>query len=543
MSRLRAHGFPALGLLLVALASTWPAAAQLGEAIPGHPQSDAYEHLQGYWWVLDELRHGEWPIHATQFGIPEAGSLWFPDTLGAILSLPIQVVLGAPVAYTVVVVAQLWLAMLAAYAMGLSLGGGRAGGWLAAVIFGVSPFALGLVYSGVSEYFHLAPFPLLFLGMLRFLEGRGSWVIPALAWGWLGWANGYYGLFGAVVVLMAAVSTTGATQVILRQCISVGLVATLIAAPNLLATWYSLHQADSLIRSESAPGWDWVYLPANDLLGFVVPGDHFFPDMRARGNHGIRHVAYLGLAGLLVAVPGLRRWWKAALLAGVLALGPTLHVNSKPVRVSGHIVPLPAALLYLPGSPFRGVHHPYRLVVLPMLVLAAAASALGRRPRLAVAASAAVLADTWFVSPAAGPLATASVADPDALPEPGGRWDFPPEYRDRNRQWLGLQAVHGRPVPYTLNVFLPRAWRDNAAYQQLMACLDDAPTHTVSRDGHPPLQAWLVQDSAQTLAEGIEQLRDWGLRYIVVHEELLSAPELSCVASVIRPGRVVDLGE
>ncbi len=530
-------------MLLVALISTWPAVIQLGTAIPGHPQSDAYEHLHGYWWVLDELRRGDLPLHATQFGIPESGSLWFPDTLGAILSLPVQLVAGAPVAYALGVIAQLWAAMLAAYAMGRSLGGGRAGGWLAAVIFGASPFALGLVHSGVSEYFHLFPFPLLFLGMLRYLDGRGGWVVPALAWGWLGWANGYYGLFGAVVVLMAALSCGAPIQVILQRCISVGAITTIAAAPNLFATWFSLHQPDSLIRAESAPGWDWVYLPANDLLSFVMPGDHFYPDLRARGNHGIRHVAYLGVAAMLAALPGLRRWWKAALLAGILALGPTLHVDSKPVRVGGQIVPLPAALLYIPGSPFRGVHHPYRLTILPLLVLAAAASALGKRPRLAMAASAAVLADTWFVSPASGSLATASVADPDVLPEPGGRWDFPPEYRDRNRQWLGLQAVHGREVPYTLNVFLPRPWRENATYQGLMACLDDPRTHTVSRDGHPPLQAWLVQDTVQGPAEGIEQLKSWGIRYVVVHDDLLAPGELSCVASVIGPGRVVDLGE
>ena len=179
----------ALGVLAVLL--TWPAAATLGSSIPGHPQSDAYEHLHGYWWVVDELRRGELPVRATQFGLPGGGTLWFPDTLGALSWAPLTALAGAGTAYALAVITQVWAAMLAAYAMGVGLGGQRAGGLLAGVIFGASPFALGLVHSGVSEYLHLFPFPLLLLSAIRAMEGRGSRWWPVLAWGWRGLANGY----------------------------------------------------------------------------------------------------------------------------------------------------------------------------------------------------------------------------------------------------------------------------------------------------------------------------------------------------------------
>lgn len=540
LPHLRAHG-PALALLgALALVLTWPTAAALGSAIPGHPQSDAYEHLHGYWWVVEELRRGELPLHATQFGLPGGGALWFPDTLGALLWLPVTVLAGAGVAFGLSALAQVWATLAAAYAMGVGLGGGRAGGLLAAAVFGGSSFVLGLVHSGLSEYLHLFPFPLLLLGTLRALEGRGSVAWPALAWGWLGLANGYYVLCGGVVVAAVALSVDAPIHVILKKCISIGAGAAALASPALVATAWTLSQPDSLVRADSAPGWDFVHLPANDLLSFVVPGNNLYPDLRDRGNFGIRHVAYLGIAAIVAAAPGLHRWWRGALLAGLVALGPALHVASKPVRLGKVVLPLPAVILYFPGSPFRSIHHPYRLVVLPMLFLAAAASTLGRRPALASVATGAVILDTLFVSPAAWPLPTAGL-EVQATPSPGGRWDFPPEYRDRNRAWLGLQAVHGQPVPYTLNVFLPAPWRGNQVYQSMMACLGDAEVHTVSRDGNPPLRAWLVHDSTQTLEQGIVELRSWGIDYVVVHHDMLDDEERACVASVLGPGEVVKL--
>ena len=116
--------------------------------------------------------------------------------------------------------------------------------------------------------------------------------------------------------------------------------------------------------SESAPGWNYATLPATDLLTFVHPGDYVFPDNRDTGNFGIRHVNYLGLLAIALTAWGL---WKERRLrvpfgvVMVLALGPTLAFNRDLVFVSGHTIPLPASLLYLPGSPFRFVHHPFRM--------------------------------------------------------------------------------------------------------------------------------------------------------------------------------------
>ena len=534
MSRTRIHQ-PALALFAVLSALLLLPMGAAG-GIPGHPQSDAYEHLHGYAWVSRSIESGQLPWENTTFGLPVPGVLWFPDTLGALLTLPISLLGGAPLAYTFAVFGQIWFAGFCGYLLGFHVSESRAAGVFAGVAFGVSPFVLGLVHSGVSEYLHLAAFPLLWLATDRAFSQGGKALVPAaLVWAWLGWANAYYAMFGAFVPILVGLSRPDVTLgVLVRRAAAIAGLAGVLILPAALIINASLSASDAVLRQDSAPGWNWVFLPANDLAGFVWPGDHLFPDFGDRGNFGIRHVHYLGWVALLLAALAWRRWWRPLLLAGVVALGPSLHWRGQPVRVAGQVVPLPAALLYFPGSPFRAVHHPYRLVVLPLLVMAAAAAdALRRRPRLALAAASLALGETLLASPGRWPVSWAPLTGVPELPGAGGVWDFPADFRALNRKWMGLQAVHGRPIPYTINVFLPAPWRTNSLYQSAMGCLERPDQATVSRDGWPPLAAWLVHDSTATLEEGITEVRGWGLRYVVVHLDALRPDEAACIAALL----------
>ncbi|GDX80322.1 hypothetical protein LBMAG42_21330 [Deltaproteobacteria bacterium] len=544
MASFRSH-LPALVLFaVVAALLLYPALGSLGSAIPGHPQSDAYEHVQGYWWVADSLRHGEFPWRTAAFGVPSEGVLWFPDTIGALLALPITLLGGAPLAYCGLVFTQVWAASVAAYVLGFHVSRSRAAGVLAGVVFGASPFVLGLVHSGVSEYLHLAAFPALWLAGERALSRGGRWVFAAaLAWAWLGWANAYYAMFGAFVLpLVWLAGVEVGWRVWVPRMAAVVAIAAVLVFPVALVIRESISASTAVLREESAPGWSWVYLPANDVASFVFPGDQLFPDFRDNGNFGIRHVSYLGWVALIAAAFVWRRWWRPMLLAGVLALGPSLHWRGQPVKVGSHFVPLPAALLYLPGSPFRAVHHPYRMTVLPLLVLAAAAAdALRKRPGLALSAASLALGETLLVSPGHWPIDTAPLSGVATLPESGGVWDLPPDFRAQNRRWMGLQAVHGRRIPYTINVFLPAPWRGNQLYQSVMGCLDHPDHATIARDARPPLGVWLLHDSPQTLEQGIAEVRGWGIRYVVVHEDVLNARESKCFGKLLMQGGAVEV--
>ena len=107
----------------------------------------------------------------------------------------------------------------------------------------------------------------------------------------------------------------------------------------------------------------------------------------------------------------------------------------------------------------------------------AAARALADRPRTALAAAAAVLAETLALSPAPWPLPTAPVALPAAhaalAAEPGdtATWDFPPENRAANRWYEALAVAHGKRIPYGVNTFLPARFARNHFVRALMGCL------------------------------------------------------------------------
>ena len=541
----RPHALPMIKLFGVAIFLVWPALLPLGAAIPGHPQSDAYEHVHGYRWVADSLAAGRLPWRVEDFGVPVEGVLWFPDTLGALLALPVTLLAGAPVAYTLTVTAQVLASVVAAYALGFHISRNRGAACFSAVVFGASPYVLGLIHSGVSEYLHLAAFPIFWLAAESGLRGeRRGMAAAVLAWAWLGWANAYYPMFAAFILPMVWLTMEGRPRAMeaLRRGLIVAAAAGLLVLPVAVAIQGSVSADGALVRQESAPGWSWVTLPANDLAGFFWPGDKLFPDLSARGNFGIRHVTYPGWVAVVVAAMAWRRWGAAMALAAVLAAGPSLHWRGQPVRVGGEVVPLPGALLYLPGSPFRAVHHPYRLVVLPSLVLAAAgAYALRNRPRLALAGAALVLGETVVASPAAGGLSIASLDGVATLPGAGGVWDLPADFGALNRRWMGLQAVHGRPIPYTINVFLPEPWRENRLYQSTMGCLRESAAHTRSRDGWPPLAAWLQTDSTQTGEAAAEEIRGWGIRYVIVHHDVTEDRERVCIETVLRGAGGVDV--
>ena len=545
LSRLRPHLASASALLGVAMFLVWPALWSVGAAVPGHPQSDTYEHLHGYRWVADSVVAGRLPWRVDDFGVPVEGVLWFPDTLGAVLALPATVLAGAPVAYTLTLTAQVLAALLAAYALGFHTSRNRSAACFSAVVFGASPYVLGILHSGVTECLHLAAFPLLWLAGEAGLRGeRRALVAAALAWAWLGWANAYYAIFAAFVLPMVWLTLEDRPRLglALPRAAAIAAGAFLLVLPVALVIQASVSADGALVRQESAPGWNWVTLPANDIAGFFLPGDRLFPDLASRGNLGIRHVYYLGWVAVVVAAAAWRRWGAALALAAVLAAGPSLHWRGQPVSVAGEPVPLPAALLYVPGSPFRAVHHPYRLVVLPMLVLAAAgAHALRHRPRVAVAAAALVVGEAVVALPEGWPVATAGLEGVATLPEAGGVWDLPADFGALNRRWMGLQAVHRRPIPYTVNVFLPEPWRNNGLYQASMACMRHPERHTRSRDGWPPLAAWLQVDSPQTGEASAAEIRAWGIRYVVVHHDVTEALERMCLTTMLRVAGATEL--
>ncbi|MFH1463786.1 MAG: hypothetical protein ABIO70_05295 [Pseudomonadota bacterium] len=524
---MRAHRWPIVGLVALALAVLWP--LPLGQRALGHPGSDLADHLWGAWWWGGALLSGHLPLHTTISHLPAGQPFWYVDPVGAALALLLRP-FGFSAAWDLVLFVEVLGAGLALYALAWRRLRSVPAAFLAGALGVSAPYLLGLLHSGLTEYLGIF-FPVLVLGAgLEAAEGR--------RWAWLAAGLGvalstlqafYYGAFACLLLAALVVGPEPGRRVLrLLPAFALGLV---LSAPLLWLAGGTLFGVSGAVDASSAPGWQQVQLPATDLTLYLRPGKHYFPDTPALGNPGILHVHYLGWVALLLAAwgfarhPGLRTHRWAALLFLVLALGPAIAWNGRPVMLGDMPAPLPLAFLYrVPHSVWRLVHHPYRLTafLVPLLALGAAA-AVARGPRwLLWAALPLALAENLLLSPAVWPLPLTDTRAPAVyaeLPGPGGVLDWPPDATTWNRRYELWQVQYRRPIPYGVNVFL----RDPILQDPLVAALVDAledPARRVRNRDVPGDVAFPPPHHGATTGLGA-----FGLRFLVLHCAALSERE------------------
>ena len=547
---LRRHGLALLALLVASGLALWPLPLLLvspgdGLAI-GHSQGDLADHYWGTWWFGDALLSGLAPLETDLIQFPRHVRLWYVDPLGALLALPLRV-LGFPGTYNALVWLQVFAAAAAAYGVAVAWTKSRSAALVAGVVAGISPYAIGLVHSGLSEYFGLAPVVLYTFALVRALgldptgaaPSRKAELAAGAALALCTLQAFYYGAFGALLAGCAVLGPGWRDR--LKPAVRVGAVYAVLIAPVLYVAYGSLTAENAAIDAANAPGWSFSALPATDVVTFFRWGDYYFPDTR-EDNPGILHVNHLGWAALLLAAaalwsrreghPDVRRWGPMIAIFGLMLLGPRLCVEGNLPRWGRGSVPLPLAIFYIPGSPFRFVHHPYRLVAfaMPLLGMLAAAGAL-RLPRWArPVAAGAILAETLVLSPAPWPLATASVVPPDVYDDaPAGPvLDWPPDATTWNRQYALWQVTHHRPIAYGVNAFLPVVGRQDPLVYRMLAELRALERRAKNRD------VAFVGKLRLFPAEDAPGLAGLGYRAIVLHREAMSTSEWTGTSELLR---------
>lgn len=524
---LRGHVVWVGAVLVAVVVATWPLIPSLGSVAVGHAYGDMADHYWGTWWFGRELLSGQLPLRTDVSHFPETLSLWYVDPVGALLALPARF-LGFPADWNLLLLLQVTLGALAGYAIGYDASGDKAGGLVSATVVGTSPYVLGLLHSGLTEYLGLALPALYVASLLRTVgadpRGRGptprGGVVTAVLLGLAGWEALYYLFFGALFALATVPGAGWRERVRTVAGILVG--AALVATPAAVASLGALG-AGGAVTATNAPGWASL-LPATDVMTFFRPGAWYFPDTPADGNPGILHVNYLGWVALLLALVAARgRFGWAGLGYGVFALGPRLAFAKQVVTIAGASVLLPFGLLCFPGSPFAWIHQPYRMVafLIPWLGMAAARGVTrlpsAVRPLLAVA----VLLETILVSPAPWPLATRPVTPPAvyASLEAGPVLDWPPDASTWNRDYLVWATSHGQAVPYGVNVFLGEKLRKDPLVDSLLRARDNLEKTAKNRD--VPFQGRVLLRPTGTRS-GLAEL---GFAHVVVHKAALSDRE------------------
>lgn len=549
------HLTPLAAMLAATVLVTWPTAPSLGEAIPGHPTGDIADHVWGQAWFVRTLAGGELPLRTDASHMPSGGAFWFIDPLGALMAWPFQA-FGPAVATSMLVLLQVILAMAGVYALAWTATRARGAATVVAIAVGASPYVLGLLHTGVLEQLHLGALASAWLSVRSALSTgtrRGVLVAGGLV-ALVLVASTYLGVFLAALVTMDALAEPSRLRERAGRLLAVAALATLLAGPWLALAWGTLHAPDAVVRPMSAPGWNPARLPATDLAAVLLPGDRVFPDLEALGNPGVRHVTQVGT--LLPILGALGAWSvredrRRLALALILAAGPVLCWDGQVTRI-----PLPSALLYLPGSPFSLLHHPYRWVAVLLLVLAVPATrTLARAPRWILPFLALALAESLFASGARWPVPTMDARVPTPVTRLAGDvdvrgvWSFPPGGHVENRRWELLAATHAKAMPYGVNSVLPDRLADNDLARSLLRCLRALPARLVTREREPPPPSLLASLRAPVREDDLPRARDnlraLGFDTVLLHLDALEATEADCARGVLQRGgdALLDRGD
>ncbi len=516
-SKLR-YWLPILVYSVLAVALTWPVILSPGELIPGAERSDAWNSIWSLWFVHEAVMDGRLPLFTDLLQHPVGGRLVVADPLNALLGLPLVELFGPVAAYSLICLGHSAASGLAAHALGRRLGGV---GWLAGVAYQLAPVIVSHLHNGSSEAVSAGWLALTAWALVGLVQ-KPSWprALGAGALLALTAISGWYAGIGAWCVLIALLLVHRSPHLVLAAVLGLGLTAPWARAVREVARapdgLVHIKNDQDLARLRRTLG------PA-DVRSFVTPGPFRSPDFQSlEGRPGdYVHTSYLGWSLLLLA--GLALWrrpreaapWLLALGAGVvLSVGPVLVLDGFPASLKGRAIPLPYMLLErLPG--FDALSLLYRLSQVCSLALAAlAALALPRRedPGLGVVMALGVGMEFLAVGPTVGLPHVTPIPDTRALaqlaqaPE-GAVVNLPVT---ASRAYLYEQVVHGHPLTASLNTGANRG-----ALQVFSA-------------------ARKVKDEGLSRDEVVAVARREGVRYVVVHKDLLIAEAFVRSAGMIK---------
>lgn len=522
--------------LLLAVGLTWPAVVELGTGVPGGQRTDLWDALWSDWFVHQALSRGELPGFTLLLDPPRGGSLQVADPLGALLTWPLQALLGLPAAYSLIVLFHLALAgwsahrFAAALARTLDLPPERAG-LIAGVAYGSAPILRAAVHNGSSEGIGgglamLAAWACWsaarqggalrvgLAGLALFLAALGSWYGAVCAF-----------LFAGALLLLGS---GGPWRLRWGARASSLMLGVALVVPVAVVTRTAASAPDNLVRIKHPRELQIVRRSTGpaDLRGFFLPGDFRSPDFREISRYGedFFHCHYLGWVLLVGAGLGLRRrpgtgfLWLAGGAGFLLALGPVAVKDGGALIIwEDRAIPLPYLLVErLPG--FSSLSLLYRLTQAPAMALSLLAglglAGLRRGPWVSAASVAAILVEGRLLCPLGSLPDLVDVQPPAPIralaSEPEGIvLNYPVV---GGRPYLYEQTVHGHPVAGTLN------FPNNGVGMRAWQALGDA----AAKAGADPDPAALAAFRAAVLPRA----RALGVRYVIVHEDPWARPDV-----------------
>lgn len=515
-------------LLLLCVVVISPSLLLSADAAVGAPTRDLFDHLA----LLDV-----WSLSVADWNYPEGGSLVPPDLFGMMLAAP-WMGLSRTAAYNIATLCQLWLACMAAWALGRRFGSGLVCG----VAYGLSPFLIGQVMSGEAETLSAWPLPLMVLLLLS--PRRSAWV-GAGAIGAIGaLGSWYYGAFMAVLIALWSLVrgrwwTADRDGSVLLAPLTF---AVLIFGPALVYARI-LAAPDQLFR-----GPDMATYLAEQPRALAAMSSDPMAWIGAGASGATSHVdaipwIVLGLTGL-----GLWRWrsseapcsvWWAVGLTGlalVLSVGPVLHINGSPVL---SVTPYRLLMAVPPLDLMRLPHRWMLVATLGLAVLAARGAS--QMPRLFGVLI--FLETLWFVAP---PVLSTTVTPPAVVARfTGPVLELPTRTlgQDARGRYLLWQRTHRHPTPYAL---LMQGWSPQLAAEPLVIAV--AALDTRDRIWEQVVEArqfrqeafaesvaaWREAPDEDRLSDSRARLVALGFGQVVLHRDLLHEDDELNIALLVQ---------
>ena len=538
--------FAAIAALALCVLLTWPVVLHPSTLLMGHPGNDNWNHVWGYWWVGEALKAGTWPAWTELLAFPDGGTLYFIDTVQAVLSAPIQWLVGPAMAFNLIIMFGFALSAWGAWLLSYKITGDAWCSGVAMVIYGASPHLLGQAYNGISETVCAGWLPIALWCLLHFLE-RPSWrraILLGVSMAMTMLTSWYYGLF-AVIATAVIVGWKAARQPWIQPWVrslmrlaGAAMTGLVLVFPALVLFRSSLDANDALVtRDPEFVEASLLYHNITDVVAFFRPGKTPSPDLLALYGEELVIVIYLGWVGLCLlgyALLATRRhrqfgpWLWLGLLFFIFSLGPYLNMNGGMVEFNGRRIPLPFLPLFDALPLFSRISHPFRFVVgVSLAISLLAAHGLRHLTRhvgttqkalLVFALSGLALMEFRLGSPATLPVPTSDAVIPKAYtemandPESGAVLDLPLTVPNLERAvYVWYQTEHGRPVPWGLNDPMPEQLLRNRFTATLIRM--EAHRSQSLSPGLPELD----------LVVGARGLVKQGYRYIVLHENLYPA--------------------
>lgn len=452
----------ALMYLALAVAMTWPLAADFAGSAPAGAGDLWQNYWNFWWWKTALLEMGQHPYYCPLIFHPSGAKLIFHthSSFNMLVALPITATLGPAAAYNFCVLLALWLSGFGMYLLVRELTSEVRGAFLAGLVFAFFPQTMEQIFEHLNLItLQFIPLTIFFFIRLTRQGGAGNVVRTGIFFALNGLCDWHLGLKLVLALIPLAilnlVRPARPRRGLLRDWTLAGLLALLFMLPLLAPVVVEMATAEDDYYRKPAQNLGieapFVFVPH---YGHPLWGRAVSPAYADRPYGAPGYVCYLGFVPLGLGLWALIRRKPGSVYWSLFVLGATIMALGRHPFWGGDVVESITLPFYLlRGIPlFSLMRVANRFMILASLGLAVLAglgwSAIRAKAdwKFAVLACAILLEYSWWPYPTRRVETSPIYEQLIGGAGDGAVFNIPSNQRSRSAHNLVAQTVHGRPI-------------------------------------------------------------------------------------------------